>query len=244
MATTSVLKKTSVPLSAPVPRPSSLASSAMLLAPEESKEEAKWLVVAPSRVLVTQRGSPGRFALPPARDLAKHLTRVERFISTGTSASTVSASSLAMAFGGICTVANSTVTGFVTSIRVISVRVWPAAGGFANVSWLKEASGKVPDELMDSTIPQGITVTNCLTFTPPARSLAQFWNDNSSTDNLFLISATVGSVVDVAVELTLPAALTGFSSSVTTGVLGAIYYLALDGSSTNVYPPVALPTTH
>jgi hypothetical protein len=62
--------------------------------------------------------------------------------------------------------------------------------------------------------------------------------------SVFLITCTVGSVVDVHVSFRTSGAIAAGTHSVTTATLGNIYYLALDGPSSNVYVPVGLPTTH
>jgi len=147
--------------------------------------------------------------------------------------------------GSICTVANSKVQPWTSSIRLVKVTVWPApsasAASATELYWSNGTSAQIPDEARITTIPEGISVTRALTFKPPAMSLAADWLVVPAT--IFTISSPVGSVVDVTIQSRLSNIFEVANITIVTGTLGTVYYLALDGPATNKYLPQGLPTT-
>jgi hypothetical protein len=65
----------------------------------------------------------------------------------------------------------------------------------------------------------------------------------TGTLNLFSLSCSTDSIIDVEVEYTLSNQIQAASITIATGVLGSIYYLPLDGAASHVYNPLHLPTT-
>jgi len=98
---------------------------------------------------------------------------------------------------------------------------------------------------MIESIPEGITTTDAMVFKPPAKSLASFWlGDVDSATQVFALSTSPGSIVDVSLSFRLCNVYSSASVAVATAVIGTVYYLALDGPSSNTYVPVGIPTTH
>jgi len=196
-----------------------------------------------------------RSNLPPEINLSPTFTKAYRFqVPTSAASVTISVLELIGALGGICTVLNSTVVHWTTAFRIIALKLYPPAGSNVNpvnavVEW-SSASGYAPDRVMSNDSPGGITSAGrCLVFKPPAKSLASDWvNIVNSSLNLFnLFNAPAGCVIDLVVESAIGVSFSAsaLSSTVATGTLGQIYYLALDGPSSNkVIPATGMPTTH
>jgi hypothetical protein len=198
---------------------------------------------SPLRILKNSVMGSGvsKSSLPPAIQLTPNVNHVFRYINTGSSAALVTTGTMLSSFGGICTTVGVNITNWASSGKLHSVTVWPPAGGTAQVFWAT-SEGREKDELVDRSIPTGVTVTGCLHFLPPAKTLAGFWFNDAAATNLFSIMCSVGSVVDVHVTFRLAATMPTSSSGVSSAVLGQIYYLPLDGDG-GVYVPVGLPTT-
>lgn len=232
--------------------------------PRESKEEKK--APAPvlgkggrrgKRVIRKRRGAKGRVSskltqfssVPAAMDTIPQVHLRMRF--TVNSACTDQSSTFAEvagALGGICTVTNSTIRHWASSIKVHRIIIWPAAATNAEVRWGLFANvGK--EKSMVSSVPTGITTTGYVTSVPGKGTLCADWLTASDTsDKLFYITAGAGSVVELDVSYTLFSGVTtaGFSSPTSTvaaAVLGNIYYLALDGPAADVIRPLNLQTT-
>jgi hypothetical protein len=205
----------------------------------------------PSHLLVTARGTKHRAAgsLPPRLMCTPRVQHVFRFVSTGGSLLSVTCTELLGACGTICTVANTTVSQLASSVRIKSITVWPSASATSpqncTLQWATQATDQTPDELVDLSIPEGVLLTRALVFRPPARSLAGYWNSSVISSTTLLSAAIpIGSVLDLSVEFTVANVFAQLSQSVAAGVLGAIYYLALDGPASNKWTPVGVPTTH
>ncbi len=194
-------------------------------------------------------GKPTGGSLPPTLNVSPTLKQVFRFKATASSGVAVTVGTLFGALGGICTVANSKVQSWCSSARIKSVTLWPAPSTSTTPTpylvWDAGQSGQIRDEQMDGSIPEGTAVTKALRFLPPAGSLCGFWisaADSSAT--LFAVQAVSGMIVDLAVDYTLASGLGPVAAStVVSGTLGSVYYLALDGPSSNKLVPTTLPTT-
>jgi hypothetical protein len=174
-----------------------------------------------------------------------------RFIATASSSFTVNPIKLASAAGAMCTVANSLCSSLYDSVRIRSVEVWspaPSQGTAttATLLWNQLAAGisnmssiEVSDTSMSTAYPAHIKAS------PPRESFAANWQPASgTTPNLMTLSISTGSVVDVDVELILSDSnASTAASTVVTGVLGIVYYLPLDGTSSHNVIPVQLTTT-
>jgi len=188
-----------------------------------------------------------RSSLPPRIDATVVVRHRFRFNVTSASAVSVTNATLLGALGGICTVANTTVKGWVGSYRLRSVTVWPGAlttsQTSAQLQWGAGTSSQARDQSMIESIPEGVTSTSGLVFVPPPEALASMWVLSNASMTVFTAVCPVGSILDLSVEMTLSNVASGVSSTVAAGVLGTAYYLALDGPSGNLYKPIGVPTT-
>jgi hypothetical protein len=217
------------------------------IAVDMAETEGKGINAEGTSKLVSLRVAKGEplasLAVPPKIDLTPVYSRWIRYQSTSATAESVTIANVAGAIGGLSPSVVS-VNPFCSSCRITRIRAWPAAGGFFVLNWAMEAGGFVKDDLADLTIPTGLTVSGCLQFSPPPLSLASFWRNKTNSDTLLTLQSTVGTVVDVQFQYTLPGAFANFANQVVaSAVIGTVYYLALDGPSTNNYRPVALSTT-
>jgi len=171
-----------------------------------------------------------------------------RFLASSAVANvTITNFNVLAALGGVGTVANSTITQFNKSFRIKSIEIWtpPASQGASAtcaVEWLAPANSpnwEVSDSSMNPTYPAHILAR------PPPNSLASFWNAVSTSQNMFEITASGGSIVDLVVDYIEDdqEAANNTTTGVATVVLGNKYYLALDGVTTHLLVPVSLNTT-
>jgi hypothetical protein len=170
-----------------------------------------------------------------------------RFVATaGVSSDLVTVPKLLAAMGGICTITNSQLVSWASSIRVRRVTIFESAQGVATVSsevlWANATDVNSKDETISaSTVPYDRP--SMLSSQPPKSSLASFWWNSSATTPLFALTCSIGSVIQVDVEFTLSNALTGATAAIATGSQGSPYFMYLDGPSTHVLLPVGVPTT-
>lgn len=172
-----------------------------------------------------------------------------RFICTTGETVNVSLLDMFGALGGICTVANTTLTTWTGSLRLRKIEIYESAQSVSTVSsmviWYSNSNSNLADKLtLNSSIPYDLPSKNVAV--PPKDSLASFWWNSSASSSLafFAINCAVGSVIDVTIESTLGNQAGGYQPTIATGTLGGDYYLALDGPSSNKIVPVGLPTTH
>jgi hypothetical protein len=195
---------------------------------------------SPARLVRAGRSMGKSSSLPPSINLVSTFTNTFRFISTNAAQVAVTADDLLGVCGGIGTTIIQLST-WATSFKLNSVKVWPSAGGSANLKWLV-AEAYERDELKDVSLPTGITITESVTFVPPAKTLAAFWQ-TASTSNIFAIASSVGSIVDVHITYTLPGGFLSTPLVVASAVVGTAYYLPLDGPASHTYTVLGLPTT-
>jgi len=195
-------------------------------------------------------GNSQRIVKPPQLRSNVQLSHTYRFVSTSGTATAVTNGSIIAASGNVCVVANSIVATMFQSFKITGLKVWspPASQGAAvtcSVEWT--GSPNSPNvERSDSTV--SVAVPAHIHGPPPPMSLASFWQPvvvGSGTVTMFILTAPVGSIIDLSVDLILcdDEASTPFQTSVTTGVLSTIYYLSLDPNATHRYTPVSLTTT-
>jgi len=152
------------------------------------------------------------------------------------------------AAGAICTTSLINVTCFSAAVKLNHIKMWspPASQGSAvtcSVLWAGSVTPFTPDkEESDTSV--SVAVPAHLHARPPKNSLASFWQTVSS-NNLFTLSAPVGTVIDVNLSLILydddgPSAA---NITTTAATFGATYYLSLDPVATHRYVPVSLTTT-
>jgi len=246
--------------------PAAAAQAPPLAVPQaaaDSKEEKKLVSVSgPSRGAIRTFGEfppklKGKFArkvsmramLPPELDPTPHCRKVFRFGVAATGTYSITIGSVLGACGGICSIASSKLQPWASSFRINRVVVYPSVGTgvYTFFDWTPSgSSGYVPDTATICNIPDGVSVTGPMRFIPPARSLAGDWiNPASFTASTQLVGCTVhiGSVVDLEIEFTLSNVSEATNVTIASGTLGAVYYLALDGPSSNKLIPQGLPTT-
>jgi hypothetical protein len=199
-----------------------------------------------------QSSSLARVCKPPMIKTNVLLKHKFRYICLSSiSGMTITALRLANACGVMGTVVNSTVSNLYDSVKIRSIEMWgppPSQGAAATVTclWNQLAAGvsnmstlEFCDTSNSTAVPAHIKTH------PPKETFASFWQPSSGTSiNLCALSAPAGTMIDVEVELILSD--TGASNSattVTTCLLGAVYYLPLDGTAGHQVPPVQLNST-
>lgn len=181
---------------------------------------------------------------PPQLSTNVKITHWYRFRSTDGAATGITQNDLRGIAGAVCTVANSAVSLIAISTKVHEIRIWspPASQGAVSTNAIQwnnvdfTAGPEVSDTTMSTAIPARIRAR------PPKGSAASFLL-GSGTDNILVITAPAGSIIDVhCTHVLYDAQVAGTALTVAAGTLGALYYMPLDGVS-DVYLPVSLGTT-
>jgi len=196
------------------------------------------------------RPYPLRAPLMTPRQLESNIVLKHRyrFTSTSGTATQLTPASLLLAAGGMGTSAVQ-VSSFFGSLKVKSIEIFSpvSAQGSAttcSIEWAGSVSAFLADrEISDTSVSTAMPAH--VKSRPPRGSLASFWQ-TSSANTLCALTAPVGSIIDIALDLTLyddngniPQAVT----AVTTAVLGTVYYLTADSVVNHRYTPVSLTTT-
>jgi hypothetical protein len=223
---------------------------------ESDSEDQKSSAVNPGVLLGVKSGLSSNMkrlensAVPPA--IESGFTGFRSLYFKAASAATsqgVSAGQIAGALGGFCTVANTTHAAWTTSIRLKRLTIWPAASTSgetdADVVWSSARTTIIKDSSRSRPVPGGTTVSGGLEFTPPKDSNLSMWlmTSGSLTNYLFYVTCPAYSVIRLDVAFTLPNGQTATTQSISAGTVGQVYYLALDGPSTNKFVPVGNSTT-
>jgi len=189
----------------------------------------------------------GKMSLPPPLVLFPKRTLKMQFNCGSSTPTSVTAGALIAVWGNICTVTNSTMVAMHSAMRLRYVKIWAAPASASteviDVYWTG-GSGNVPDQETARAVPTGVSVSGALTFTPPKGSLAAFWWD--SVDNatqLFAITCSGGSIVELCCDVSQQVALSILSTTIATGTLGGVYYGYLDGVGSHRYQPIAVTST-
>jgi hypothetical protein len=198
------------------------------------------------------RGSTRTPSLPPELEITPILGHTFRFRNTADVVSqSFTVGNLIGICGGIGSIVNSTVASIASSVKLRRVTIWPSTEAESGTDHNPEISfvtayGTTSDRSFNKSVPGGLTVSAPLTAKPKSDTLASMWqNSSASSSTLFYIyDLPKNSVIDVDVSFCLRNAQGGLNFTVTTAVLGASYYLYLDGSSTHIFQPVALPNTY
>lgn len=171
-----------------------------------------------------------------------------RFSASSAFQQTVTPIFLAAAAGAICSVTNSTLKTIAGSVKVNFIEVWsppPSQGAATTCSVDFAGSANNPNrEYSDTSV--SVTRPAHVLCNPPTQSLCSFWQQASNTtSDLFTIAGGAGAIIDVGLSIVLADGDAEPSSvTVTTATLGNVYYLALDGPTSNLLVPVSLATTH
>jgi hypothetical protein len=184
---------------------------------------------------------------PPKLNLTHTVSTTLRFQCSTAATKTITAADIAGACGTICTILNTSTQPWASSFRIKRVSIFPPSSAAAvetvGIFW-QNANGYVRDEIKDVTVPLGMTVPTRVSSSPPKRSLASDWISSTYTGNIMDLTVVDGAVVDLNIDYNITAALNPYAPIlINVGVLGNIYYLALDGRASNTITPVALSTT-
>jgi hypothetical protein len=198
------------------------------------------------------RNAPGKNRVnnsngPPQLFSNIRLSHRYRFLTSGAFSHTVNSQDLLNCAGTIGTVVNSTVALMFESVRVRALELWapPASQGSASTvscEWLSANSPSI--EVSDTTV--SVTRNAHIRTNPPSLSLASFWQNVDTVNNLFTLVCPANTIIDVSLELVLVdrSGAAGTQVALTTVVVGHVYYLALDSSvPAHVAVPVSLNTT-
>jgi len=191
-------------------------------------------------------------SLPPVIQTTPTLSHVFRFrVVSAVSSLAVHVGDIMGIFGNMTTIVNSQVVSFASTFKLRQIVAWPpqnAGSDLVFINWSASAtSGFVKDDQRVMTLPDGITVTGSLTSRPNPKSLASNWISNGVTSSavLFYVTAPAGAIIDLHAAFTMVNSLNNLAVTVATATpLGAVYYLALDGPSSNKIQPFGLPSTH
>jgi hypothetical protein len=192
--------------------------------------------------------------LPPEINVVTKTVQCLRFVvlaSPGTPA-VITFGDMLSAMGCVGTVTNSTVSTIHSTYRMRKVTLWPATNPSAGanvlpeIEWLAGGTTEVAKDVsFNKTTPAGITESvGPLVATPDPNTLQGDWiypAASASQVHMHLHNLTQGCVVDILVEGTLINNLGGVNVTVTTAVLGSLYWLYPDTG--NKLQPVGRPST-
>jgi hypothetical protein len=197
----------------------------------------------------SKRGAKMFARLPPSIDNTVTCHHVFRYSNSGASLVSASVADILGALGGVA-ITSTLFAPWASSFKIKSLRFWPSnstsSNNTADVFWNSGTSGQVRDQEMIKSLPEGITETGCLVFKPPSKSLSSDWLAATATPtvNVFSMQAPAGSILDLSITFTLSNTFQAGNITLTAGTGGKIYYLALDGAASNLYPPLLLPSAH
>jgi len=158
--------------------------------------------------------------------------------------------------GTMCTVTNSTVVSMQVSVKIHSVEIWGIGAATANgnvVSFRPFGSAAsaannlaVMEAVSDTTT--SVAYVPHVKYVPSKGSRLAFWlsADNSGADTLFAIDCPAGSVIEFDLEFQhgMPAAVGSFTTAISTGTVGVMYWLGMNAASgTGQIYPQDLATT-
>jgi len=188
-------------------------------------------------------------SLPPQLNVTPTFRSTRIFTATAAASVACTGSEIACALGTICHNTNVAVASFCSSFRIISITAWVAPSlsfdSFASVTF-PNAVGNARDEEVVSATPTGVSVSRKLVFKPPAMSLAAEWISvpGYSSSTCAVINCSAGTIIYLDIESTFANTISNITKGIASGVAGNVYYLALDGPTTNNLVPLGLPTTH
>jgi hypothetical protein len=227
------------------------AKQAVSLLPLESKNDKGFVVLgAKKRTRMVQgrkgNGRKGKSSpsVPPTLETAPAVRQIFRFQNSNATTTSPTVAQLMTVPGMIGTVVNTSCSGIASSIRIHSIKIWLPASGFAEVSWVS-ASGYAKDDSKDASLPTGIVGGSApYSSSPPKGSLAADWLTAAlTTQVLFTIGCTIGSIIDVDLSFVMSNNIGAGSQTVVTAALGTLYYAYLDGPTTHYYLPIGRPST-
>jgi len=187
--------------------------------------------------------------LPPERSTTIEVpSRVFRFRSSAGGSNNVTTSTLFGACGAMG-ITSTTVQYLASSVKLHSLKIWlpSTTTSTSLVYWgYSTAAGFMKDESKSRTLPDGITVSGCQTFVPPRDSLLGTWLSStlSGSNTVCTIACPAGAIIDINVSFTIQNLNATFSAlTVASAVVGRVYYLPLDGVSSNHLQAQGVSTT-
>jgi hypothetical protein len=193
---------------------------------------------------------------PPTIAPITQVTRTYRFYSTYDLPVTITAAALVGIAGNVGTATNTSMAQLARVFRLHRVTIWapprqgnPAAslgqfsGQSCGIEWesIDNAPGnKIADRSISPSVPAFVSSR------PPQGSAGYQWQDGPTGGNIMILTAPVGSIIDVHITHVFYASGgAGGSVSANPIVVGALYYGCLDGVGTVRYLPTDdLPTTY
>ncbi len=195
--------------------------------------------------------SKGKLSVPRKLQTTPVVKHTYRFRVTQTGSYSVTTGSISGACGAMG-ITSTTVQNIASSIHVNKLTIWPPATAIGTsdtvmVYWnYSTSAGFVKDESYTASLPDGITTTGAMTFKPPKKSLLSDWLSTTLSfgNTAMTIAAPAGSIIDLDVSFTLMNNNSGYSATtVSTATVGRIYYLPLDGVSSNKIQAQGITTT-
>lgn len=207
----------------------------------------------PSKRILVKRArrsrAPRLLLQPPQISTHPIYSAVFRFAATAGVGYTINVANLIGVCGAVCSVANTTLQPIARAVRLKKVEMWApqtAVGAATSIllSWSSNATYFSPTTEITDTCLSTAQPAHLLAV-PPAEASASMWHEDSGTDDLFTIFGPTGSVVDVHLNFVLndTGAVSSIPVTVVTGVLGALYYLPLEGVATHILYPVGRVST-
>lgn len=231
------------------PRPVAETKELKVEVPDENQkqqlESSKPLASRRSRLAKPSRGRQSS-GLPPEINATITKRMIYRYIAQDASATakTVTSDTMLLSFGGMA-ITTTTLQSMISSFKLHRVTVYPGSESASvtpscNLYWYEGSSVyNVKDESKTRPFPKGMTKPGAVVYVPPKDSEVSWWQSGQSARSMFELSASVGSVVDVDVTITILNVGTNiFSSSFSGLTAGITYYPALDGRATNDFAPV------
>lgn len=200
---------------------------------------------------------------PPFEALIKK-RHTFRFVSSSAYSGDITAGDIAGALGGICTVANTTLACYNLGFKINSVELWAAGSestpvqvsltwGAGDTSAALPATGGaylagfLPSTISDTSV--GVSQSAHIKAYPPKNSLSGNWftlQNFPSATVAFGLNVPQGCTIDLNISYFEQSGLdySDVNVNISNGTLSDIYYLALDGPTSNKLVPINMITTH
>lgn len=219
----------------------------------ELKDESKFVMLRDPAVALALKSAKRstKVSLPPILQTTVRTNHTFRFrVNSTCNLTPIGLGGVIGAMGVVGKTATSVVA-IHTAARLKSIKVWLPALSSANtffIDWVGTViAGITPDMSQETSVPDGVTITGCITCKPPKGSLAREWLNagtlSSLAQALFTINSPVGAIIDLHVEGCISNTVATQTITVATAAVGTFYYLALDGPSSNKVIPQGLLTT-
>ncbi len=219
----------------------------------EHKDETKLVYLRDPCVALALKATKRstKVSLPPVINTTVRTNHVFRFRVNATCSLTPVGLGGLIGAMGVVGKTSTVVNAIHTAVRLHSIKVWMPALSSANtffIDWVGTViAGISPDSRMEASVPDGVTITGCMTAKPPKGSLAREWLNagtlSSLAQALFSVSSPAGTIIDMHVEGCIANTVSPQSITVTSATVGTLYYLALDGPSSNKIIPQGVLTT-